>query len=84
MTFSPWALTSAKVTKAKVVKGFPALGKVVTSSEVRIDTRTLQAQASALDAKLASAIATQKHDDNELQRERLFLQSLLCFLPLFM
>jgi len=102
ITFSPWALSSGKITKDKVSVGFPALGKVVSSSEVRIvplvggtilkmgpragghvkkgellvqiDTRTLQAQASALQAKLASANASLSHDRNELQREQHLLK----------
>lgn len=95
---SPWALNSSEVSLAEVNKGFPALGKVQSSSEVRIvpqiggtilsmgprpggkvkkgdllvliDTRTLQAEASALEAKLSSAEAAEKHDQNELEREQ--------------
>lgn len=99
---SPWALTTDSITVGRVQKGFPALGKAVSSSEVRIvpqiagtildmgpraggnvhkgdlllriDTRTLEAQASALEAKLTSAIAAKKHNNNELLREKHLLK----------
>lgn len=102
MARAPWALSTGNVTIEQVTKGFPALAKVVTSSEVRIvpqiggtvlkmgpraggkvrkgdlliriDTRTLQAQASALEAKLTGAIASKKYDQNELQREQHLLK----------
>jgi len=101
MASAPWALATAAVHKDTVHQGFPALGKVVSSSEVRIvpqisgtilnmgpraggivhkgdlivhiDTRALEADAGALQAKLASAIAVETNDSKELQREqRLF------------
>jgi len=98
MNVSPWALNSAAVREGNVNQGFPALGKVVSSSEVRIvpqisgtilkmgpreggtvqkgdlivhlDTRALEADAGSLEAKLISAVAVEKNDRKELQREQ--------------
>jgi len=98
MNASPWALNSAAVHEGNVNQGFPALGKVVSSSEVRIvpqisgtilkmgpreggtvhkgdlivhlDTRALEADAGSLKAKLISAVAVEKNDRKELQREQ--------------
>jgi len=98
MHVSPWALNTAAVREGNVNQGFPALGKVVSSSEVRIvpqisgtilkmgpreggtvhkgdlivhlDTRALEADAGSLKAKLISAVAVEKNDRKELQREQ--------------
>jgi len=98
MHLSPWALNTAIVREGSVNQGFPALGKVVSSTEVRIvpqisgtilkmgpreggmvhkgdlivhlDTRALEADAGSLKAKLVSAVAVQKNDRKELQREQ--------------
>jgi len=95
MNVTPWALNTATVREGSVHQGFPALGKVVSSTEVRIvpqiilkmgpreggtvhkgdlivqlDTRALEADAGSLKAKLVSAIAVQKNDMKELQREQ--------------
>jgi len=98
MSISPWALETAVVREDNVNQGFPALGKVVSSSEVRIvpqisgtilkmgpreggtvhkgdlivhlDTRALQADAGSLKAKLISALAVERNDRKELQREQ--------------
>jgi len=101
MTVAPWALATAVVRMGSVSKGFPALGKVVSATEVRIvpqisgtilkmgpreggmvhkgdlivslDTREREADAGALKAKLASAVAVENNTRRELQREqRLF------------
>lgn len=94
----PWALNTAPVRQGTVNQGFPALGKVVSSTEVRIipqisgtilsmgpreggmvhkgelivhlDTRALEADAGSLQAKLTSAMAVEKNDHKELQREQ--------------
>jgi len=101
MSRSPWALNTAKVREGTINQGFPALGKVVSSSEVRIvpqisgmilkmgpraggtvhkgdllvhlDTRALEADAGSLRAKLASAVAVEKNNRKELQREQQLL-----------
>jgi len=98
MSISPWALNMSVVREESVNQGFPALGKVVSSTEVRIipqisgtilkmgpreggivhkgdlllhlDTRALEADAGSLKAKLISAEAVEKNDQNELQREQ--------------
>ena len=98
MDTAPWALETAVVNEGSTTRGFPALGKVVSSSEVRIvpqisgtilkmgpraggmvhkgdlivhlDTRTLEADAGSLKAKLTSAVAVKKNDRKELQREQ--------------
>ncbi|MDQ6971743.1 MAG: efflux RND transporter periplasmic adaptor subunit [Mariprofundaceae bacterium] len=101
MVSAPWAVTTDSVREANVSQGFPALGKVVSSTEVRIvpqisgiilnmgpraggmvrkgdvivhlDTREIEADAGALKAKLASAVAVLNNNRKELQREqRLF------------
>ncbi len=102
MDSAPWALKTAVVGEGSVNQGFPALGKVVSSTEVRIvpqisgtilnmgpraggmvhkgelivhlDTRTLEADAGALQAKLASAVAVETNDRKELQREQRLMQ----------
>jgi len=102
MDTAPWALKTAVVSEGSVNQGFPALGKVVSSTEVRIvpqisgiiltmgpraggmvhkgelivrlDTRTLEADAGALNAKLASAVAVENNDRKEMQRERRLMQ----------
>jgi len=103
MDSAPWALTTDVVRDGRVKQGFPALAKVVSSSEVRIvpqisgiilkmgpraggvvhkgnmivhlDTRALEADAGALEARLASAMAVEKNNQKELQREqRLFTE----------
>jgi RND family efflux transporter MFP subunit len=100
---APWALASDVVVQGRVEQGFPALGHVQSSSEVRIvpqisgtvlkmgprqggmvkkgdlivhlDTRSIEADQGALQAKLASAVAVEKNNDKELKREqRLFEQ----------
>ena len=101
MSRSPWALKTTAVREGTIRQGFPALGKVVSSSEVRIvpqisgtilkmgsraggtvhkgdllvhlDTRALEADAGSLKAKLASAVAVEKNDRKELQREQQLL-----------
>jgi len=102
MDRAPWALKTAVVSEGSVNQGFPALGKVVSSTEVRIvpqisgtiltmgpraggmvhkgelivllDTRTLEADAGALKAKLASAVAVENNDRKEMQREQRLMQ----------
>jgi RND family efflux transporter MFP subunit len=103
MKAMPWALATDVVTQGRVEQGFPALGRVVSSSEVRIvpqisgavlkmgprqgglvkkgdlivhiDTRSLEADQGALQAKLASATAVERNNNKELKREqRLFEQ----------
>jgi len=102
MDIAPWALRTAVVGEGSVSQGFPALGKVVSSTEVRIvpqisgtiltmgpraggrvhkgelivqlDTRTLEADAGALKAKLASAVAVENNDRKEMQREQRLMQ----------
>jgi len=102
MDRAPWALKTAVVSEGSVSQGFPALGKVVSSTEVRIvpqisgtvltmgpraggmvhkgelivhlDTRTLEADAGALKAKLASAMAVKNNDRKEMQREQRLMQ----------
>jgi len=102
MDSAPWALNSAIVGEGSVSQGFPALGKVVSSTEVRIvpqisgtiltmgpraggmvhkgelivhlDTRTLEADAGALKAKLTSAVAVENNDRKEMQREQRLMQ----------
>jgi len=102
MDSAPWALKTAVVDEGSVSQGFPALGKVVSSTEVRIvpqisgtiltmgpraggmvhkgelivhlDTRTLEADAGALKAKLASAVAVENNDRKEMQREQRLMQ----------
>ncbi len=101
MSRSPWALKTMMVSEGVVHQGFPALGKVASSSEVRIvpqisgtiltmgpraggtvhkgdllvdlDTRALKADAGSLRAKLASAVAIEKNDRKELEREQRLL-----------
>jgi len=98
MDAAPWAVATDIVRQDSVNKGFPALGKVVSSTEVRIvpqisgiilkmgpraggmvnkgdiivhlDTREIEADAGALKAKLASAVAVQNNDRKELKREQ--------------
>jgi len=102
MVQSPWALATDIVRTGSVNRGFPALGKVVSSTEVRIvpqisgtiltmgpraggmvhkgdllvhlDTRTLEADAGALKAKLTSAVAVESNDRKEMQREQRLMQ----------